>query len=159
MNTNDTNNISPDEQPTLPFDPPIEFEPSATAAPQTPDVESLIAENEALRRAVREREARDLMTASLAAAGARSPELLFAAAKDLIQFGEDGSPQNAEALVADLKRRFPEQFGAFSPQPPIDGGAGAGGTAPALTKEVLARMTPAEIARLDWAAVRQALAS
>ena len=150
--TENTPTIETNEQILLPFDPPLEERPAD-------EIVALRAENEALRSAARVREARDRMTASLAAAGARSPELLFEAAKDLIQFGEDGSPQNAEALVADLKRRFPEQFGAFSPQPSIDGGAGAGGTAPALTKEALARMTPAEIARLDWAAVRQALAS
>jgi len=150
--TENTPTIETNEQILLPFDPPLEERPAD-------EIETLRAENESLRAAARVREARDRMTASLAAAGARSPELLFEAAKDLIQFGEDGSPQNAEALVADLKRQFPEQFGGFSPQPSIDGGAGAGGTAPALTKEALARMTPAEIARLDWAAVRQVLAA
>jgi hypothetical protein len=141
-----------DEQILLPFDPPLEEEPAG-------EIEALRVENESLRVAVRLRDARDIMTASLSAAGARSSELLFEAAKDSLQFGEDGSPQNAEALVADLKRRFPEQFGAFPPQPPIDGGAGSNGGAPALTKESLARMTPAEIARLDWGAVREVLAN
>lgn len=136
----------------LPFDPPLEEK-------TTDEILALRAENESLRAAARLRGARDAITASLAAAGARSPELLFEAAKDAIQFGEDGSPQNAEALVSDLKRRYPEQFGAFSPHPPIDAGAGGSGASPALTKESLARMTPAEIARLDWGAVRQVLAN
>ena len=135
----------------LPFEPPMEESPAD-------ETEALRAENESLKATIRLRDAQEALTASLAAAGARAPELLFAAVKDSVQFGEDGSPQNAEALVAELKRRFPEQFGAFSPQPSIDGGAGSGGAAPSLTKEALARMTPAEIARLDWGAVRQVLA-
>jgi len=150
--TENTTITETDEQILLPFDPPLEEKPAD-------EIVALRAENEALRSAARMREARDLITASLSAAGARSPELLFEAAKDSIQFGDDGSPQNAEALVADLKRRFPEQFGGFAPQPSIDGGAGAVGSKPALSKDALARMTPAEISRLDWAAVRQVLAN
>ena len=151
MNIENTPATETDEQILLPFDPPLEEKPAD-------EIAALRAENETLRSAARLRDAHDRMTASLAAAGARSPELLFEAAKDSIQFGEDGSPQNAEALIADLKRRYPEQFGGLARQPSIDGGAGSAGSMPALSKAALSRMTPAEIARLDWSAVREVLA-
>jgi hypothetical protein len=117
----------------------------------------LKAENEQLRSAVRLRDARDQVSASLSAADARSPGLLFEAAKDSLQFGDDGSVQNAEAIVAELKRKFPEQFGSPTP-PSIDGGAGSARVIP-LTKDALAQMNPDEISRLDWSQVRQVLAN
>jgi hypothetical protein len=147
-----------DEQLLLPFEPPLEEKPPQVGG-EAADLETLRAENEALRQALRTREARDQITASLRAAGARSPELMFAAAKESLQFGEDGAVQNAEAVVGELKRKFPEQFGGVFPHPSIDGGAGASVSANVLTKESLARMKPAEIARLDWESVKQILAS
>jgi hypothetical protein len=63
-------------------------------------------------------------------------------------------------MVAELKRRFPEQFGVGQQTaPPIDGGAGSGIPARVLTKEALASMKPAEIARLDWDEVCQVLSN
>ncbi|HMJ09219.1 MAG TPA: hypothetical protein VK468_09450 [Pyrinomonadaceae bacterium] len=110
-----------------------------------------------LRSAVRRREAHDEMTRRIAAAGARSPELLTAAVQDKLQIADDGTLQNAEAVLASLKAAFPEQFG-HAPLASIDAGSGA---APArqITKESLARMTPDQIAKLDWAAVKQVLAA
>jgi hypothetical protein len=151
MNTNNTHTNPPDEQPMLPFDPPHEV------VPQTPDFAALIAENESLKRAARERDARDQISALLRSAGARSPELMFEAAKGDLQFSEDGSLANAEALIGQLKLKFPEQFGSFSPQPTIDGGAGSLQASATLTKETLARMKPADISRLNWADVKEVL--
>lgn len=159
MNTNNSQQIPPDEQPLLPFDPPLEFDPPTTSVPQTPEVAALIAENKALRQAARMRDARDEIAAAVRSAGARSPELMFEAAKDHLQFGEDDKLQNIAAVVGKLKSRFPEQFGTVVPQPPIDGGAGASHAASALTKETLSRMKPADIARLNWDDVRQILST
>jgi hypothetical protein len=153
MNTNNTHNTPPDEQPMLPFDPPLE------PVPPEPDVERLIAENESLKQAARMRDARDQISALLRSAGARSPELMFEAAKNDMQFADDGTVANAEALVGQLKAKFPEQFGAFTPQPTIDGGAGSRQASATLTKETLSRMKPIEISRLNWDDVRQALTS
>lgn len=114
----------------------------------------LLAENAALREQIRLSEARERMTAELAAAGARSPGLLFDSAKTRLQFADDGRIANAAALVELLKTEYPEQFGTRSPS--IDGGAGRS-TPPPLTKAALAKMTPAEIAKLDWAVVRRVL--
>ncbi len=50
----------------------------------------LLAENAALREQIRLSEARERMTAELAAAGARSPGLLFDSAKTRLQFADDG---------------------------------------------------------------------
>jgi hypothetical protein len=151
MNTNNTHNTETDEQTVLPF------EPLLPEAATRPEVETLQAENDVLRSKIRFRDGRDAITASLKEAGARSPELMFEAVKNSLQFGEDGSVQNAEAVVSEMKRRFPEQFGVFSTPPPIDGGAGAKSSVNILTKEALAAMNPADIARLDWDEVRQVL--
>ncbi len=112
------------------------------------------AENEALRQIIRLQDARDEVTARLVKAGARTPGLLFAHSAGELQFGDDGKLVNGDAIVERLRRSYPEQFGQ-EPRPTVD--AGAGQTRPALTKEALAQMSPAEIARLDWAEVRSVL--
>ena len=151
INSNETG-----EQIVLPFDPPLGERP---VADEPLEVDILRAQNAELQTRLKQREARDDVTLSLKSAGARSPELLFeAAARDALQFSDDGSVENAEAVVAEMKRRFPEQFGAAN-LPSIDGGAGRGGQPAALTKDALAKMKPDEIARLDWATVKQALSS
>jgi hypothetical protein len=125
-------------------------------APQIPDPEigELRAENERLKEDIRMRTAVYEIETALGKAGARSPKLLVEAAKESLQFGEDGSVANAGAVVDHLRRQFPEQFGAGS----IDGGAGRN-PGPTLTKDALSRMTPAEIQRLDWAEVRSVLSN
>ena len=115
-------------------------------------------ENEQLRTTIRLNEARRKISGELERAGARSPLLLFDSVKGDLRFTEDGSLANAEAIVKRLMKQFPEQFGKEPIRESIDGGAGRA-AAPALTKEALAKMTPAEIAKLDWAAVREVLAS
>ena len=94
----------------------------------------------------------------LSAAGARSPGLLAKEAADEFQFGEDGKLADPEALVENLRRSYPEQFGRDVPAGSIDAGAGRN-LAPPLTREALSRMTPDEIRQLDWDEVRSALAS
>ena len=142
-----------DGQLVLPFDPPL---PEAPTNPEAVDVDALRAENEELRAAVRLGNAKDQIAGVLRAAGARSPGLLFEAARETLQFADDGSVQNAEAIVADLQRKFPEQFGPDRP-PSIDGGAGGTTRGTILTKEALAKMKPDEISHLDWDQVRQVL--
>jgi hypothetical protein len=72
--------------------------------------ERLTAENTELRTALRAAEARGSLTTALITAGARTPNLLLNAAADAMQFTDDGSLANTEALVASLRTRFPEQF-------------------------------------------------
>ncbi len=121
-------------------------------------VQELEAENAELKTAIRLSAAKEMMVSSLAKAGARSPALMFDAAKGELQFAEDGSVANSAALVGNLKARFPEQFGAERPNTSIDAGAGRINS-PSLTKEALAAMKPSEIAKLDWADVRNVLSS
>lgn len=116
------------------------------------------AETEELRKALQMRDAREEISAALTKAGARSPELLFNSAKESLQFDGEGKAVNTLALVEQLKKSFPEQFGVERPSGSIDGGAGAASETGYLTKEKLARMTPAEIAKLDWQDVRKVLA-
>jgi hypothetical protein len=142
------------EQQLLPFDPPLE----QPAAPEPSEIEQLRAANAELQLQLRQREARDEMTIALRSAGARSPGLVFEAGKSSLQIGDDGTVANLEAVVAEMKRKYPEQFGPERP-PSIDGGAGRDASPAALTKEALAQMKPDEIARLDWERVRQALSN
>ena len=121
-------------------------------------VRNIEAENAALRQLVRLQDAREEITARLREAGARSPGLLFAQAADELQFDEEGKLVNAAAILGRLKRSYPEQFEPARPAA-IDGGAGTAGRSRELTRESLAKMTPAEIARLDWDEVRSVLAS
>jgi len=127
-----------------------------TEAPEQlmlPGMEELAAENAELKSQLHMRAATYDVEARLTRAGARSPGLLAERARESFQFSDEGELSNAEAVIEHLKRTWPEQFTPAS----ID--ASAGRTAhPTLTKEALARMSPAEIQRLDWNEVKSALA-
>jgi hypothetical protein len=149
----DTNNIR-----TPSTEPPSGNEP--TVLPDTnpdPETEQLRAENIELKNSIRMRDSREMVNELLRAAEANLPDLLFASIKDDLQFSDSGELQNAAALVDRLKRQFPEQFGQRRPAPSIDGGAGTGSPMQLLSAESLARMTPAQIQKLDWAEVRRVL--
>ncbi len=118
-------------------------------------LEMLEAENDRLKATIREARAREDIISLLRRTGAYTPSLLFDAVRADIQFAENDTAANAEALVKRLQRQFPEQFAGSTPGT-IDGGAGRT-LPPVLTKEALRRMTSAEIAKLDWALVRRAL--
>ena len=121
------------------------------------ETERLRTENETLKTAMKMRDAREQMTQSLIKAGAVSPDLLFDSAKASLQFDEEGKLTNCAALLEHLKKTLPEQFRTDKPpQGSIDGGAGRGSAA-YLTKESLAKMSAAEIGKLDWQEVRRVL--
>jgi hypothetical protein len=126
-----------------------------TTASGGSDIDRLQAENEQLKTTIRLQQAHRQITGELAKAGARSPELLFDAVKGEVKFTDDGKVENPKGLIDSVAARFPEQFG-FEQPASIDAGAGTGG-GNTLTREALAKMKPAEIARLDWADVRRVL--
>ena len=121
-------------------------------------IEPLERENEQLRQMLRIRDAREVVVDELRRVGARSPGLLFGCTVNDLQFDEKGCVVNAAAIVEMLRREFPEQFGSDKPAS-IDARAGGGSQTTHLTKETLAKMKPAEIAKLDWAEVREVLAN
>lgn len=123
------------------------------------EIAKLRRENEELKLAARMKTAHGLFTQELSKLGARSPELLFDTVRGKIQFDEGGEPLNTAALVADLRSKFPEQFGSHQTSASIDAAAGAGDRPNFLTAEALAKMTPQEIARLDWNEVPSILAN
>lgn len=131
---------------------------NATASDAAGEMERLVAENAALKEQGRIRAAAYEIESRLAAAGARSPGLLAKEAREGFQFGEDGKLVNPEALIEQLRRTYPEQFGRDAAAGSIDAGAGRF-TAPPLTREALSRMSPTEIRRLDWDEVRAALSA
>lgn len=152
------NNVQPQKEQSA--EPKADNETPSAPSPDTindPEIEKLRTENTALQTAMRLRDARDELSRSLAEAGARSPELLFAAAKDDLQFSEGGRLQNAAALVENLKRNFPDQFGIQKPDRSIDGGAGTLASSHSLSAEGLSKMTPTQIQKLNWDDVRRAI--
>jgi hypothetical protein len=132
--------------------------PALTFPTATPRPKGFVPRNDELRNAMRIRDAREALTKELKAAGARSPELLFASVHGEIQFDDDGRPANIAAIAANLKQKFPEQFGIDQPAS-IDAGAGRTSQNNFLTRDALSKMTPQEIARLDWNDVRHVLAN
>ena len=124
-----------------------------------PEVGRLAAENEELRKEIRMRAAEYEIEGRLGAAGARTPGLLADKAREAFQFGEDGNLVNPEALIEDLRRSYPEQFGRDVPHVrSIDAAAGRN-PSPPLTRDALSRMSVAEIQRLDWEEIRDVLSS
>jgi hypothetical protein len=150
------------EQTTQP-ETPTEIFTSVSSSPDD-DLTALRTENDSLRSELRLRTARDEFTKLLTAEHARSPELLFQAAREGLIFN-DGAAANITQLLADLKTRFPEQFTSDAPEPPkppppvptINSGAGRNPREQRLTKDILARLKPREIANLDWNEVKQIL--
>jgi hypothetical protein len=125
------------------------------------DIGQLQTENAKLKEQLRLRDAHEDLTHRLKKAGAKTPKLLLAAAKHALKFTAEGMLENAGEVVEDLLGRFPEQFGHHTSAPPhISIDAGSGRTAkPTLTREALAKMKPAEIAKLDWNEVRRVLSN
>jgi len=130
-----------------------------------PTLVQLQAENAALKKQLQEQAAHTSLKDKLKQAGARTPKLLLDAAKDALQFTVAGELENAVEIIEALKEKFPEQFGVTNNARPtapavhsIDAGAGRVAK-PILTREALAKMTPAQIAELNWDDVRRVLAS
>lgn len=120
------------------------------------EIERLRAENEELRLAIRRAEVHRQITGELTAAGARSPELL------LKVIGDDdleNAATDAIAFVAKLRSEYPEQFGRDGDNIGGDIGGGSGRNSATLSREMLAAMTPQEIAGLDWDEVRAVLSA
>ena len=144
-----------DEAAALPSVEPDTPVPAVEGSTLTEALADLAAENARLKTAVQLAEARATLTGELARSGARSPELLFELTKSRLEFDDDGLPANASALITHLRETYPEQFHSAIPGR-IDGGAGV--IQPSrLTRDALSRMSPDEIARLDWSEVRRAL--
>lgn len=124
-----------------------------------PSLDDLRAENARLKDTLRMRDAHDDLVHKLKKAGARTPKLLFEAAKHALKFTAEGLLENASETIEDLRGRFPEQFRSDIYEHGSSGiGAGSGQAArPALTREALARMSTAEIAKLDWSEVQRVL--
>jgi hypothetical protein len=138
---------------------------SAVTATGEPTLAELQAENATLKKQIAEQTAHTSLKDKLKQAGARTPKLLLDAAKDALSFTVAGELENAVEIIEALKEKFPEQFGTTNNAPvtapaipSIDAGAGRT-LAPKLTREALAKMTPAQIAELNWDDVRRVLAA
>lgn len=132
---------------------------AAAETESSAELEKLRRENMELKQVMRMRTAGERITRELADAGARSPELLFETFKGRIEFDEEDQPLNATQLIRDLKKMYPEQFENTPPLRQIDAAAGARAKQTLLTHKSLSKMSPQEIAQLDWAEVRSILAA
>ena len=153
-NNSDKNNMKDEIQTTT--NPTAEADENSSDVGAIEAVEQLKTENIRLKATIRLSQAHRQITAELAKAGARSPELLFTSVQGDVQFGDDGTVQNTGALVSMLKAKFPEQFGSTAAGS-IDAGPKPA-TSP-LTASALAKMSSDEIARLDWDDVKRVLTS
>ncbi|NOT46353.1 MAG: hypothetical protein HOP17_01195 [Acidobacteria bacterium] len=135
--------------------PPAETPPEINQP--NPESERLRAENDELKRTLQMRDARDAVVETLTSMGAASPDLLFAAVRDELQFDSEGAVVNAAAITQHLRKTYPDQFGVRRAHVSIDGGAGASSQKQLISAESLARMTPAQIQKLDWVEVRRVL--
>jgi len=121
------------------------------------ELERLQKENKDLKDAQRLTTAKGEVIAALTAAGAKSPELLFAASQDQLKFDEAGKLINLADITTALKTSYADQFGTEKPDGSVDGGAGKE-TGGKLTVAMLEKMSPAEINALDWKEVSEVMA-
>ena len=128
----------------------------AEAKAKLSEDERLKAEADELRGQLRERDARDTVRAEAEKLGVKNPAMVYRLVKDELEFDEKGKISNLKDVLAGAQSEFPELF-SNKPQGSIDAGAGTTGDTPVLTKEKLAKMTPAEINALDWNAVQKVL--
>lgn len=120
------------------------------------EAEKKQAELDDLRTQLRMRDAKDDVVAALEKEGARSTLLMWNAIKGDLEFDDAGKLTNLTTLIKDLKADYADQFGEAKPTDSIDGGKGQTAAEP-LTKDKLSKMTPREIAELDWEDVKKAL--
>ncbi len=152
-------------QPQLPHAAATPSEPTAIPGGSDKTLADLQAENAALKKQIAEQAAHSSLKDKLKQAGARTPKLLLDAAKDALKFTAAGEIENAVEIIEALKEKFPEQFGVTTnalPTAPAVHSIDAGARPPAkpsLTREALAKMTPAQIAELNWDDVRRVLAA
>lgn len=129
-------------------------EPIETLEAETPD---LAAENAVLRTRVREMAASQALNAALEKAGVAATSLVTKALIADVQFDDADAPVNVAALIAKARGEFPDVFrndavngiDARVASPPPE----------SLTREMLKKMSPAEIAKLEWEQVRAALSA
>lgn len=123
------------------------------------ELERLKKQNAELTESMRMRDAKEEVTAALTASGANSPALAFEAIKQALKFDDAGKLVNSKDLIEGLKASYPEQFGTPKPTDGIDAGKGKTSDGAKFTAEQLAKMTPAEINKLDWTEVSTVLAA
>lgn len=123
------------------------------------ELERLKKQNAELQESMRMRDAKEEVVAALTASGANSPALAFEAIKQALKFDDGGKLVNSKDLIEQLKTSYPEQFGTPKPTDGIDAGKGKTADGAKFTAEQLAKMTPAEINKLDWTEVSTVLAA
>lgn len=103
-------------------------------------------ELEETKAALLERDTRDYVSAQAEKAGVKNPKLFYNAYKSELEFDEKGKVTNLKDVLAAAKTESPELFQAQQKQQgSADGGSGKQ-TAATLTKEMIEKMTPAEVA-------------
>jgi hypothetical protein len=120
------------------------------------EMDRLKKENQELKDAQRLSTAKGEVIAALTAAGAKSPELLFAASQDQLKFDDTGKLINVADITTALKASYADQFGTEKPEGSVDGGAGAD-TGGKLTIAMLEKMSPEEVNKLDWKEVSEVM--
>lgn len=128
----------------------------AEARAKLSEEERTKAEMDDLRLQIKERDARDAVNVAAAKLGVKNSSLVYKLVKDDLEFDDKGKISNLAEVFDSAKTEYPDLFDT-KPNQSIDAGAGTTKTGDVLTKEKLAKMTPAEINALDWNDVQKVL--
>ena len=120
----------------------------AEARAKLTEDERLKAERDDAVNNLRERDTRDAVIESAAAAGVKNAKLFYNAYKNELEFDDKtGKVTNLKEVLESAKSESPELFGSPAPAPAGGADGGDGKIPPtALTKEKIAAMTDREIA-------------
>lgn len=119
----------------------------ADAKAKLTEDERLKAERDEALSKLRERDTRDSVVESAEKAGVKNPKLFYNAYKDELEFDDKGKITNLKEVLESAKTESPELFTpAKRADGSADGGEGNGNPAGGLTKEMIEKMSDAEIA-------------
>lgn len=123
----------------------------AEAKAKLTEDERLKAERDEALAGLRERDARDSVIEAAAAAGVKNPKLFYNAYKTELEVDDKGKITNLKEVLESAKVESAELFTAApQPQGSADGGTGKENNGGGLTKEMIEKMSPAElVANMD----------
>lgn len=118
----------------------------AEAKAKLSEDERMKAELAETRKQLAERDTRDFVQEQASTAGVKNPKLFYNAYKSELEFDSAGKVTNLKDVLAAAKTESPELFQAQQKQQgSADGGSGKQ-TAATLTKELIEKMNPQEVA-------------
>lgn len=127
----------------------------AEAAAKLSEEERRNAEIETLKSQIKERDARDAVTAEAVKVGFKNPNAIFKLVSSDLEYDDKGNISNLSDVLDQAKTDYPELFGEAKPNDSINAGSGKGGDdETAWTKEKVAALSPKEINE-NWESIQE----